>query len=181
MKHPELLSTDIFYKSFENFNQSIISDINEFKKNDIITAYAYNTNSGNLKDFNEDTITAQKIKLNNFENFYFFGVFDGHGGNGCSDFLKNNLHKNIKEFSISGIKNGIDTTEKDFLNNYAVNSNGDLLDYSGSCACFALINNKKLIIANIGDSRIIIMKNKKIFFTTKDHKPNNIMKKKNRE
>ena len=25
----------------------------------------------------------------------FFGVYDGHGGSGCSDFLRDNLHKFI--------------------------------------------------------------------------------------
>ena len=30
------------------------------------------------------------IKNNNDDNFYFFGVYDGHGGNGCSLYLKDN-------------------------------------------------------------------------------------------
>ena len=57
---------------------------------------------GNIRDYNEDTITATKIILNNDDNnyFYFFGVYDGHGGKGCSFYLKDNLHKNINEFFI---------------------------------------------------------------------------------
>lgn len=29
----------------------------------------------------------------------YFGVFDGHGGNKCSDFLKENMHKYVLNFS----------------------------------------------------------------------------------
>ena len=43
---------------------------------------------------------------------------------------------------------------------------------------YSINKKKKLIIANIGDSRLILVKNRKIFFTTIDHKPNNSKEKK---
>jgi len=35
----------------------------------------------------------------------YFGVFDGHGGNKCSDFLKENMHRYVKNIkNIDNIK-----------------------------------------------------------------------------
>jgi len=35
------------------------------------------------------------VKNEIWPNSSFFGIYDGHGGSNCSDFLKNNLHKYI--------------------------------------------------------------------------------------
>ena len=142
IKLPEILSTQIFNKTFNNFTESIFSSFDEFKKTDIISAYAYNTNCGNIKYYNEDTITVKKIFINEYEYFYFFAIYDGHGGSGCSSYLQSNLHKNIKEFSIDGIKNAIKFTEEEFLKKYAIDNDEKLIDESGSCACIALIKKK---------------------------------------
>ena len=173
-KPPISLCPEIFSGYHSKFKPGKYSSDSEFSKNDFIKAYAYNTNEGNIRDYNEDTITATKIFLDSRDrsnSFYFFAVYDGHGGDGCSLFLKNNLHKNIKEMSIKGLKNAIDETEKDFLENIAV-VNGKLYDLSGSCAVMALIKNRKCIIANIGDSRCVLYKNKRVVYSTRDHKPN---------
>ena len=177
-KLPEIPSTQIFNKTFNNFTESICSSPYEFKKSDIIKAYAYNTSSGNIKNYNEDTITAEKIFYNDYDYFCYFAIYDGHGGSGCSSFLQSNLHKNIKNFSTNDLINAIKFTEEEFFNKYVIDYDGKLIDCSGSCACIALIKKNKLIIANIGDSRLILVKNKKIFFTTIDHKPINLSEKK---
>ena len=79
---------------------------------------------GNIRDYNEDTITATKIIFNNdnknVNNFYFFGVFDGHGGSGCSLYLKENLHKFISNFSKEAIKEAINNTEEKFLKEWYI-------------------------------------------------------------
>ena len=174
-KEPIKLSPGIFSCHHSRFRKSICSSESEFKKYDFIKAYAYNTCDGNIRDYNEDTITTAKINIyskDNNNDVYFFGLYDGHGGNGCSLYLKNNLHKNIIEFSMKGIKNAIKVTENDFLENIAVNKFGEIMDSSGSCAIIVLLKNKKCIIANIGDSRCILFKNNKLIFSTRDHKPN---------
>ena len=168
------ISADILKKSFINFEESITSYYNEFppKLNNIIKGYAYNTSKGNIRNYNEDAITVEKIQLKkNDEFFYFFGIYDGHGGNGCSLYLKENLHKFIQEFSASGIKEAIYESENFFLTKKAVDENNNLFDSSGSCGIIAIIKNNQLIISNTGDSRIVIYKNGKIFFVTEDHKP----------
>ena len=171
---PIQLCPEIFSCYHSQLKQSTCSSENEFKKTDFIKGYAYSTSKGNIRDYNEDTITVRKIidpkDKNNY--FYIFAIYDGHGGNGCSIYLKNNLYKNITECSMIGLRNGINLTEQNFLEYEGVNQYGELDDTSGSCASIVLIKNKKCIIANVGDSRCILFKNKRLFFATKDHKPN---------
>ena len=119
-----------------------------------------------------------------------FAIFDGHGGAGCADFLRDNLHqfvirnqnfpKNPKEAILKGFENA----EKDYINNYALDKSGEVLDRSGSCAIMIFIIGKKYIFyyitddicytANVGDSRGVMSKNngRNIEVLTKDHKPN---------
>ena len=178
---PIKLSSEIFGLYHPKFKSSIHSLDNEFKnQDDFIKAYAYNTSEGNIREYNEDTITVTKINLNQKDKndyFYFFAVYDGHGGNGCSLYLKNNLHKNITEFSTKGIKTAIEITENTFLSSKAIDYNYDLLDTSGSCGVILLIKKNKCIIANIGDSRLVMFKNKRVVFSTSDHKPNTYIEK----
>ena len=127
---------------------------------------------GNIRDYNEDTITATKIILNNEkENFYFFGVYDGHGGSGCSTYLKNNLHNFIKNFSKESFKEAISEAEEKYLKYESLDEKGELKDQSGSCGIMAIIQKNKCIIANVGDSRLVVYKNNSVFFATEDHKP----------
>ena len=174
------ITPEIFKNTYKNFEISVTSTPNKINENDIVKGYAYNSSMGNFRDYNEDTITATKIVLNNDENnsFYFFAIYDGHGGKGCSYYLKDNLHKNINEFSVMGVKLGIEKTEKDFKQEEGLNENGEIKDSSGSCGIIAMIKNNKLIIANVGDSRLVIYKNKKISFITEDHKPDSETEKK---
>ena len=170
------ISADLLKKPFPSFEESITSYYNEFnsKSNILIKGYAYNTSKGNIRNYNEDTITIKKIKLNNNDNgdfFYFFGIYDGHGGNGCSMYLKDNFHNFIQDFSIKSIKEAIYKSEDEFLTKKAVDENNKICDTSGSCAIIAMIKNNSLIISNTGDSRIVIYKRGKIFFVTEDHKP----------
>ena len=178
---PIKLSSEIFGLYHPKFKPSIHSLDNEFKnQDDFIKAYAYNTSEGNIREYNEDTITVTKINLNQKDKndyFYFFAVYDGHGGNGCSLYLKNNLHKNITGFSTKGIKTAIEITENTFLSSKAIDYNYDLLDTSGSCGVILLIKKNKCIIANIGDSRLVMFKNKRVVFSTSDHKPNTYIEK----
>ena len=178
-REPIQLSPEILSCHHSKFKPSIYSSDTEFKKTDFIKGYAYNTSEGNIRDYNEDTITARKVidPRDKNNSFYVFAVFDGHGGNGCSLYLKNNLYKNITDCSMSGLRNAINLTEKNFLENEAINMYGGLGDTSGSCGVIVLMKDRKCVIGNVGDSRCILFKNKRLFFTTKDHKPNSYIEK----
>ena len=172
-KEPVELSPEIFKKTYNNFTQSITSSPEDFSKDDLIKGYAFNSSMGNIRDYNEDTITATKIILDgqNEKNTFFFAVYDGHGGNGCSLYLKENLHNYIKDFSKESINEAINLSEENFIKNEALNEKGEIKDPSGSCGIIALIQQNKLIIANVGDSRLVIFKKSSLFFSTEDHKP----------
>ena len=172
-KEPVELSPEIFKNTYNNFTESIISSPEEFSKDDIIKGYAYNTSMGNIRDYNEDTITATKIILDgeNDKNTFFFAVYDGHGGNGCSLYLKEKLHHFIKSFSKESINEAINIVEQKFIAEEALDEKGEIKDPSGSCGIMALIQKNKLIIANVGDSRLVLFKKSSLFFCTEDHKP----------
>ena len=183
------LSSEIFRTDFRNFKESVISKKEDIFKNDIIKGFAYNTSKGNVRAYNEDEICIAKLffnsnkskndkyDINNKNCCHFFAIYDGHGGKGCSSFLKENLHKNITEFSFLGIKISIDLAEERFKTKIALNEKGKLVDQSGSCGIMLMIQGKKGIIANIGDSRLVIFRNKSILFKTTDHKPDSIIEK----
>ena len=173
------LSSEIFKNKYKNFEESIISKKEEIDEKEYIKGYGYNSSKGNIRDYNEDSLTVTKIYFNDDKTdyCYYFGIYDGHGGKGCSNYLKDNLHMNIKEFSKIGIKIGIDIIEERFKTKEAIDENGEIKDSSGSCGIILLIKKNRCIIANIGDSRLVIFKNRKITFSTIDHKPNYIIEK----
>jgi protein phosphatase PTC2/3 len=111
----------------------------------------------------------------------FFAIYDGHGGNLCADFLRDNLHdyiikdpsfpKNPKE----AIERGFETAEREFITNHSLNSmKTEIIDKSGSCAIVVLTVEDICYVANVGDSRAIISKSCGSIYKaiTVDHKPN---------
>lgn len=86
------------------------------------------------------------------------------------------------------IKKGFEAAESEFLNNYAMGKNAEVLDRSGSCAVVSLIVGKINIvildnicyIANVGDSRAVLSLDggKDVIQLTNDHKPNDPLEKK---
>ena len=152
-----------------------------------IQAYAANTNKGIIRNYNEDRVSII-INMNQPENYTskgsfpkisYFGIFDGHGGSKCSEYLRNNLLKLIctnKNFPSNinlSIKEAFKMADEDFLKNYSF-KNGKMVDFSGSCGIFLLLINNTIYIANLGDSRCLISShNGKIKKqVTRDHKPN---------
>ena len=164
------VTPEILTQTFQHFEESKYSELSEFSTSDFIKAYSYCTSQGNIRDYNEDTITAIKLSNNN-DNFYFFAVYDGHGGNGCSIYLRDNLHKYINDFSKESIIKAIETSEDNFCKNYAVDEKNEIKDGSGSCGIMLMIKGNKIIIANVGDSRCVVYKKSKVEFSTRDHKP----------
>ena len=108
----------------------------------------------------------------------YFGVFDGHGGDGCSRFLKHNLDGILFSLPmfpnnvIESIRETFQLAETQFKQKAV--KNGVLVDKSGSCALIALIINNILYSINLGDSRGLYSKNggKEFYQITRDHKPN---------
>jgi len=100
------------------------------KKCGIIKSYAANTNQGIIRDYNEDrvSIILNILKPKNKSNIdidwpqiCFFGVFDGHGGSACADYLRDNLHnfvvqnEQFPQNPIEAINQGFRECERNFL------------------------------------------------------------------
>jgi len=66
----------------------------------VISAFAANTHMGTVRNYNEDRVSIilniAKPKNKPDELIWpsasFFAIYDGHGGNSCAEFLKENLH-----------------------------------------------------------------------------------------
>ena len=139
-----------------------------------------------MERLNEDKIKIQykvskNFVLNNKQYqalISYFGVFDGHGGDKCSQFLKENLDRilfNQTMFPnnvIESIREAFKSAESKFRS-IAVQNN-KLIDKSGSCALIALIINDILYAINLGDSRGLYSRDggKEFYQLTRDHKPN---------
>ena len=160
------------------------------RENGFIMGYAANTNQGIIRDYNEDRVSIvlnimqppTKKDVENWPKCSFFGVFDGHGGNTCADFLRDNLHQFIiKDAQFpqnprQAIINGYKKAENYFLDTVEAFAQGrhHMLDKSGSCAIVALLVEKRVYIVNVGDSRAIMSYDGGNFCCnlSLDHKPN---------
>jgi protein phosphatase 2C family protein 2/3 len=90
---PQLPKTLHSISNFESAKHSL-------KANGIIKAYSASTNQGPVRDYNEDRVAiilniAKPEHCNEWRKAAYFGVFDGHGGVDCADFLRDNLHNFI--------------------------------------------------------------------------------------
>ncbi len=147
----------------------------------LVTGYAANTTEGLVRSYNEDRVS---ILLNIVEptsrrhekwpKCSFFGLYDGHGGAGCTDFLRDHLHHYVvKQPSFpwnpkEALRAGFKATEKAFWE--ASRRNGDC---SGSCALVVLVVGSMCYTANVGDSRAVLSSRggSKAFDLSRDHKP----------
>lgn len=185
---------------FKAYRMSQISNIklNNYEKPTYSTkeighiyAFAANTNEGISRSYNEDRVSiilnAACPKTHSEEiwpKWHFFGVFDGHGGHGCSEFLRQNLHRYVltnASFPTNpkqAILNGFKKAEETFLELVRTKSNFEnhsIYDSSGSWANVALFVGNMWYIGNVGDSRAILSANKgkNLRVMSIDHKPNN--------
>ena len=121
-------------------------------------------------------IAKPASKAENWPECSFFGVYDGHGGHKCADYLKENLHHLVINQScfplnpIEAIRKGFAQAEKNFLENaYKQNP----VEKSGSCALVAFFVDNICYVANVGDSRAVLSENQgaNSIDLSRDHKP----------
>lgn len=176
-------SMNIFTKSYEEYEEGHHSQ----KGFGTIKSFAYNSFRGLFKPGNEDKVAvvgqvkkpqgaAHKI----WPKMSYFGIFDGHGGEGCSTFLRDNFlnilieNKNFPNDIKTSFIESFQKAEELFMKINEGKSEEDY-DHSGSCALVILFVENKVWVANIGDSRAIMSINggTKLKVLTTDHKPNN--------
>lgn len=134
----------------------------------------YLTDTGRIREHNEDSVTI----LKNLNNQYLLIVADGMGGHRkgevASALAVAHLGKRFTESASIGTK--IDAVN--WLNDNINEINKEILDYGeknenskglGTTLVAAIVTKDYLIFANIGDSSGYVMKNKKLHRVTKPH------------
>ena len=179
-----ILSLNLLTKKYTDYEEPKCSQ----KPIGPLKSFSHNTYQGLFKDYNEDRVSVNSLvkkpsssKIKSWPKISYFAIFDGHGGEECSEFLKNNYLNYLiedKNFPFDIKISMIETCQKieeDFFKQKC-SDNLEESDKSGSCALIAVIFDNKIYIANIGDSRAIMSMNGgvKIKQLTTDHKPENI-------
>lgn len=110
----------------------------------------------------------------------FFGVYDGHSGDGCADFLSKNLQRSVLQelekdkdeskqlLDDEIIKTGFINADEEFANKLGGNDSGTTATTAFIVKTADLI---EIICANTGDSRTILFNGTTTEPLSKDHKP----------
>ena len=134
----------------------------------------YLTDAGKVRDHNEDSV----IIVKNQEGFHMLAVADGMGGHSCGEVasslvisylgkhFQESFYKMDKEHAISWIN--------DSINEISTNIFRYVKDHPeskgmGTTLVMAILTDTYLLIANIGDSSGMVMKDDKIHKVTVDH------------
>lgn len=193
----------IYDKPFDQFYGFFATTFKNYKKEneDKIRISINNPIEEKKESENNESETPSKIAVNvllesnfsssksssslfdsiNTNNIHFFGLYDGHKGSFTSQFLKDNLHKELFKniplltkrpfYSITSTFQSIDSY---LLSKCDIPSQEyQSYDKSGSCANIFISFNNKIFVANCGDSRSIISQNLggQISQLSIDHKP----------
>ena len=177
------LTLDIFKKEYDKFQPGESSQ----KPFGIIKSYAYNTYHGIMKLENEDKyLIVPHIKkptnanVRTWPKMSLFGIFDGHGGETCAIYLRDNFLPFLledKNFPVDiklSLQSTLERLELEFHKKFNSDEKNPK-DVSGSCALVTLIVENKIYLANIGDSKALLSLENGTKFRpiTIEHKPNN--------
>lgn len=129
----------------------------------------------------EDAMTIRLHLSQKHPNLSMFGVYDGHRGSKCSEYLENYLPDFVGELENPCSKSELGTAMAEFDQKYLTKKD---IRLDGSTCVFALAQplggpegtkkGYKVTVCNVGDSRaILIRSNGRVVPLTKDHKPEN--------
>lgn len=131
------------------------------------------SNMKGYKKVNQDRCTAFSY-LEKDPELSFFGVYDGHGGTGVANYLKDHLHEFILEQPEYREGNMEEAILKGFLQaDQELRSYGPATELTGSTATVAMVRQGELVCANLGDSRAIASVRGVLKAITSDHNTSN--------
>ena len=160
------------YSSENIYDSNRLKSYNKTRNN--VSSYGSSTMAGTnaygVTKTNQDSYLIKQDKVNSGDIEYTFGVFDGHGlqGHLVSDEIRNYL-MNVKfdqYYSKQSIVSMFNSLSKSIENS----KNFDPF-CSGSTAVITHITKDKIICANCGDSRAILIGENGIVKISRDHKP----------
>jgi protein phosphatase 2C family protein 2/3 len=110
----------------------------------------------------------------------FFAVYDGHGGNHCSNYLKEVLHEKLRENILqcpgrlsdvlNSLKNCIISTFSE-VDQLFFHQFPNVSRTSGSAAIICLVFGDRILTVNLGDSRAVLCRKGLAIDLSVDHKP----------
>lgn len=180
-------------RKMDNMPDKFPKLLNAFLKFDIAPAIhciGYNSHQGYVRDYNEDRISVvfsdrlqQNPRVCRFfpeppHSFGMYSIFDGHNGFECAEFLKNNLHNVLLDQAFGTHKDfesRIKRIYEDVEVMYKLYSIRNKKSFAGSCSTTLVQYNDKLLVINVGDSRIIMSAQSgfEVMELSVDHKPEN--------
>ncbi|KAJ3679473.1 hypothetical protein LUZ60_017484 [Juncus effusus] len=135
--------------------------------------YGYASTQGYRKVM-EDYFESKVLETYDGELIGYFAVYDGHGGKDAAVYLKENLFDNI-----SCHHNFLHDTQNALVEGYR-KTDMELMQSSigkdGSTAATAVLFGNRLVVGNVGDTRIVICRTDNngtttVTALTRDHKP----------
>ncbi|OHT03491.1 protein phosphatase 2C [Tritrichomonas foetus] len=96
----------------------------------------------------------------------FVGLFDGHGGREASEYSGNNLPTILEKYKQEPVPKALENTFSEVHKNLQ-----PWCPYVGTTACVALLTQQNIVVANVGDTRCVMVKNNQVKQLTIDHKP----------
>lgn len=140
------------------------------KKQQRRVSHGFHLVEGKMKHGMEDYLVAENRKMDG-HNFGLYAIFDGHSGREVAEYLQSHLFDNILSEPgfwrkpVTAFKKAYRSTNNHILEN-VVGARG------GSTAVTAiLIDQKYLVVANVGDSRAVLIRRGKVKQITVDHEP----------
>ncbi|XP_054786106.1 probable protein phosphatase 2C 11 isoform X1 [Prosopis cineraria] len=133
-------------------------------------SYGYSSFKGkrtSMEDFYETRVSEVDGQM-----VAFFAVFDGHGGSRTAEYLKKNLFKNISSHpdfikdTKTAIVEAFKQTDVDYLK-----EEKDHHRDAGSTASTAVLMGDRIVVANVGDSRVVASRAGSAVPLSIDHKP----------
>lgn len=105
----------------------------------------------------------------------YYAIFDGHGGNACADYLKENLYKYLQKY-LKGINDVqewkayiaqcFNECDLEFSKSFP-----EVSKVMGSTALVVMVMGRNVVLANTGDCRAVISRRGEAIQLTTDHKP----------
>ena len=118
----------------------------------------------------------------------FYAVYDGHGGNSCSEYLSKNFHKHLHDYlkckDLNNSKNFLEDLccaiqDVIIYSDFDYYESENLSIHQGSTSVFLLFIGNLILCCNLGDSLSILNKfNNHLLYLSRDLKPNRELEKK---
>ena len=127
------------------------------------------------RDMEDEHMSVRPLLLNSNECANLFGVFDGHGGQRCSKYLRDHLaaavRKSVEQTGHEGrteeaLKVAFRDVDAAFL------TSSISMEEVGSTAVVVMVTGRTVYCANTGDSRAMLCRANGAATLSCDHKPN---------